>query len=590
MNDMTFFPRPNLTRDRWTSLNGEWKFAFDDGNKGLSEKWYRGFDSRKSIIVPFCYQSELSGINTDEPHDTLWYEKSICIAEEDLKTGHILLHFGAVDYKCSVYVNGEHAGDHVGGSTHFSFEIEGYLQAGENRIVVRVVDTYSVIQPRGKQCWDRELTRCWYTPTSGIWRDVWLEYTGNQYIEKILFTPDIDMGVVTTDIYMNAPLNSSHEYEVYYELFFKEKSVKKGRTNISKMHERIIVSIEPEDYIDNIHVWSPQHPALYDVKLLIFEDGSLSDEITSHFGMRNIECRDGYVFLNHEELYQRLVLDQGYFPKGIMTPKDKDAFRQDLLLAKELGFNGVRMHQKFEDPWFYYEASRLGMLIWAECPSTYEADDSSFENTLNEWKEFVEERYNDPSIITWVPINESWGMREILTNKKQQEQARALYHLTKGLDPTRLVSTNDGWETIDDTDIIGIHDYENDPETLTRRYADLTEFMKNGIGYKLPICVGSQYKGQPFLLTEYGGISMEDGNDKNWGYHEKATGDADFLNKVQALTEAVQDIDYCRGFCYTQLTDVMQETNGLLTIDRKVKADKKELASIFMKKVNPEKP
>lgn len=600
MDSLEMYPQPDFARYRWLNLNGVWKFAFDDKGIGIKERWYMGLEESagealKRIRVPYSYESLCSFVDKElfdnENHELMWYEREVEIHNSDLSKGHVLLHFGAVDYSCRIWINGIYIGEHIGGSTHFYYEVENALHDGQNRLTVMARDSYDAEQLRGKQCWSPKLTRCWYTPTSGIWRNVWLEFTGERYITRLHVITDIDQGTATVLMRINKDIDQKERgLDAEYIIRRNNDVVSQGNMSVLTNNMQVTVKIEPDDYIDNTHLWSPEHPTLYVIELLLIQRGQELDRVSSYFGMRRVESYNGHILLNHEEIYQRLVLDQGYWPDGIMTPPNKNSFHKDLLAAKQMGFNGVRMHQKFEDPQFYYEAAKLGMLVWGECPSAYVASDVSFENILREWTEFINERFNDPAIIVWVPLNESWGMRDIFDNALQQQRAKAIFNLTKALDPTRLISTNDGWETIADSDIIGIHDYEDNPETLTERYKDINNFFNIGIGYKQPICKGNSYKNQPFLITEYGGISLQDSNKNNWGYHEKVNGTDEYLKIMKSLTSAIQKIPYCCGFCYTQLTDVMQETNGLLTAERENKADIAELNSIFSAKLNPVKP
>lgn len=577
-------PNPTLARENWTDLNGIWSFRFDDQDVGRSQGWQNGFAAEYDIRVPFCYQSRRSGVGVTQQHDVLWYSRTFEIGEGD--SGRtVLIHFGAVDYDCTVWVNGIYVGGHAGGGTHFAADAGFCVHAGTNLLVVRAADSYSCEIPRGKQCWQEELTRCWYTPTGGIWKNVWMEVTGPLYVKKLRITPDIDRGEARAELY----LNREAACEVRASVTFEDLPCGELAVKASGSHIRFTIPLTEGDYIDDVRLWSPDSPNLYQMHLTIDGAGG-RDEIETYFGMREIACRGRDIFLNHQLLYQRLVLDQGYWPDTLMTPPDDEAIRRDIALTKEFGFNGARKHQKMEDARYYYWADRMGLLVWAECPSAYVFNTNMMENLQREWREFVEERYNNPCIITWVPLNESWGVRRILTDAQQQAFAASLYYMTKALDQTRLVSTNDGWETVEYSDLTGIHDYEADAERFRERYRDWDTFLKTGIEYKLPICRGHRDAGQPVLLTEYGGIAFADGDDKSWGYHEKAA-DADaFVKRLGAVTKELQSLDYCSGFCYTQLTDVMQETNGLLRADRTPKVPPKLLAPIFARRREDKKP
>lgn len=579
-------PNPTLARENWTDLNGIWKFRFDDKDEGRTQGWQNGFDAEYKIRVPFCYQSQKSGIGITEQHDILWYSRLFHVNGTDAGKA-VLIHFGAVDYACTVWVNGLYAGSHVGGGTHFTVDAAPCIHPGENLLVVRSEDTYSCEIPRGKQCWQEELTRCWYTPTGGIWKSVWMEITEALYVRKLRITPDIDRAEAGIELCLSRSSRCSVCARVVFEgLPCQELQIKANGERV-----RFTVPVTEGDYIDDVRLWSPESPKLYQMRLTVQgEDQGGCDIVFTYFGMRKIEYRGREIFLNHQRLYQRLVLDQGYWPDSLMTPPDDQAIRRDIELTKAMGFNGARKHQKMEDARYYYWADRMGLLVWGECPSAYSFSADSTVNIEREWAEFVEERYNNPCIIAWVPLNESWGVRRILTDRRQQALAASLYYLTKALDQTRLVSTNDGWETVEQSDLIGIHDYEADAGRFRARYADWERFLERGIDYKLPVCRNHRDRGLPVLLTEFGGIALADGDEKAWGYHEKAADTEAFLNRLDAITTEIQKLDYCSGFCYTQLTDVIQETNGLLTAWRTPKIPLESAAEIFGRKREDKKP
>lgn len=573
-------PRPDYMRDTYASLNGTWQFAFDDENIGLSQRWQTpGYSLGSEILVPFCYQSEASGIGGDEIHPVIWYRRPFFVSDE-MQEKRILLRFGAVDYACRVYVNGEMVGTHIGGYTPFAIDITDALAPGENDLCLRVEDSQDRTQPRGKQYWQRGLMGCWYTPTSGIWQSVYLEAVDGLALDRIHVTPDLDAALAHVDITLEqiAPVTA----QVELTLSFSGRCEKKYLFPFEGRQDRFVLDMRTDDTINAIRAWSPQEPNLYDLSVRLIVDGKSNDHVRTYFGMRKIEVKDGVVYLNGHRLYQRLVLDQGYWPQSLLTPPSDDAIREDVEWTLKLGYNGARKHQKVEDPRYYYWADKLGMLVWGEVPSPYMYDNDMVRNVAGTLQDFIERDYNHPSIVTWVPLNESWGVPQITNSNTQQAFARALYHLCKACDPTRLVSSNDGWEQVT-TDICALHDYAGDGETIARHFADRDEVERNGCDLRLCYALREKPTGkEAFMVTEYGGIAMttvgvqgEMGGMETWGYNGKVEGEKEFLRRFADTTNAVRAIPYCQGYCYTQLTDVQQEINGLLTPDRKPKVDPK---------------
>lgn len=564
-------PRPDFYREEWIDLNGMWKFVYDDEERGLREKWFLHFPDSRMIKVPFCYQSKESGIGETQIHPVVWYEREIEITEA-MKGKRIWLHFGAADQDTMVWINGCMAGGHRGGFTPFSFLASEYVEEEDRsmRITVRCADANEAGQVRGKQHWDQKTDRCWYTATSGIWQNVWLELTEGYRIEKAKITPDIEEKTVEMLISLSQKPAAG---TVKWTMALDGTVLRKGEQSLGEKRERLLISVKNIDVIDNRQgLWEPDHPVLYDLTLEVYENDRLQDRVETYFGMRRIEQIGGTIYLNHVPLYQKLVLDQGYWPDTLMTPKDGNALLQDLILAKKMGFNGVRKHQKLEDPRYLYYADRLGMLVWEELPSNYEFWDGGIRELADTCLEMAERDYNHPCIITWVPFNESWGIRDVLWDTRQQEFAESMYHLLRAVDRTRLISTNDGWEAVR-SDLIGIHDYENHGECIKEKYADRERLIASNATDKMVLSKCRKYEGEPVLLSEFGGLAMEDENTRSWGYHEKLAGPEKLLEKLKELFEAAEAIPYLAGYCYTQLTDVEQETNGLLDPDRNPKAD-----------------
>jgi beta-galactosidase/beta-glucuronidase len=571
------YPRPDFEREEWLNLNGEWEFQFDDENKGEKEGWQHGNGNSfsKKILVPFCFQSSMSGINDDSQHEIMWYKRNfhIPVSYNDKR---VLLNFGAVDYYARVWVNGIFIGMHKGGYSPFKFEITNYLKEKDNLIVIRVEDRYDTVQPRGKQYWKQKNDRCLYTATSGIWQTVWLETVGDSYIEKVRLTPDIDQKCVFGEIYLDRELT---DLSLEIHVMYKGKTFSNLGLNINGREANFIIYVQEEDSIQELHYWTPDNPNLYDVRLAIYKNATLIDSVKTYFGMRKISVEGDQVMLNNSPLYQKLVLDQGYWPESSITPPNDEAIIYDIKMTKNMGFNGARKHQKIEDPRYYYWADKLGLLVWGEMPSAFKFNAEEIENITQGWIDFINRDYNHPCIVTWVPLNESWGVRNIYIDKKQQSLGLMLYYAAKALDGTRLISTNDGWENIE-SDICSIHDYIPWGEEFIEKYSDKNKLNETSTSGKMLLAQGIKYKGQPVLLTEYGGIAFDNGDTGAWFYNGAVKDEKSFIERYSSITTAVHKIKYIRGYCYTQLTDVMQEINGLMTSDRKMKVNIEEIRKI----------
>lgn len=575
-------PRPDRVRPTFLNLNGAWDFAFDDADQGLAEGWFRpGKALGGSITVPFVYQSAMSGIGpTDDIHPVLWYRRPFRLTE-DFAGKRALLHFGAVDYQADVYVNGQHLASHKGGYTPFTVDVTNALQDGENDLCVRVQDDPDCTQPRGKQYWHTGLMGCWYTPVSGIWQTVWMEAVGSIAMNSIHITPDIDQHLFRAEITLDALPKEDLQLEL--AVSFEGKPIR--RLSVTTTDRVTVVPVDlnvrsATGNLDPLHLWGPGHPELYDLEVKLISAAGVQDEIRTYFGMRKIELRSGKIYLNNCPLYQRLVLDQGYWPESLLTPPSDEAIRQDIQYTLDFGYNGARKHQKLEDPRYYYWADKMGLLVWGEVPSAYDFTDETVRNLTDTLTDFIDRDFNHPSIITWVPINESWGVRQIFADKRQQALSNALYHLVKAADGTRLCSGNDGWEQTS-TDICALHDYAGDAETMADHFADRDEVEIHACDWRPCYADGYEPAGdEAFMVTEYGGIAFTNiglqgstGGMETWGYHGKVTDEDAFFARFAGVTDAIRAIPYCQGYCYTQLTDVMQEINGLLTPDRQPKVD-----------------
>lgn len=579
------YPRPQFVRDHWMNLNGTWGFRFDDDHVGEIEKWQQQLAETHKIIVPFTYETQASGIGIEEFHPRVWYSRKVSIPEEaDGK--RVILHFQAVDYLAKVWVNGVLAGEHQGAYTAFSLDITPYLVFGADNIVtVKAEDSDDCTQPRGKQRWTKDNFECFYVQTTGIWQTVWLEYVEEQHLETVKITPDLDHARVCFDYYVSGLETATGSLRLEAIVTFKDRPVK----TVSLAVDRSRLSVE----VDLIHeamgpwkrsFWSPKQPNLYDVEFVLYRDDVIIDRVISYFGMRKVSIEKGKVLLNNGPIYQRLILDQGYWTESHLTPPSEEAIIADIDHMLAMGYNGVRKHMKIEDARFLYWCDVKGLLVWSEMAATFEFHDHAVEKFTKEWLEIVQQQYNHPSIITWVPFNESWGIHYILHDQRQQKFTEGIYHLTKSIDPYRPVITNDGWEhTV--SDIITLHDYVETGEGFLQRYAGNKDEIVNKEAtcnhWKYALAAGYEYKGQPIMITEFGGVAFQ--SDKGWGYGRQVDTEEEFLQRFDGLIQAIKSVDYICGFCYTQLTDVQQEINGLLTEDRKPKFPLEQIKEINLK-------
>ena len=553
------YPRPSLVRKNWQSLNGVWEFAFDDNNVGLKEKWFEKGKFPLQINVPFAFQTPLSGINDQSFHDYVWYRRTFKVNKEAGK--RYILHFGAVDYECKVFLNGKEIGSHIGGQAPFNFDITNDLTFKEETLVVWVYDDSTELSmPRGKQYWKEKSEVIWYNRTTGIWQSVWLEIVPEAYIKEVKITPLYDEGKAAIKVKVSEP-NALLTLLIDGATYKNEVPGDSFTFTVKLLHDIT-------DYAEKS--WSPENPYLFPLTLTYGED-----ELVSYLGMRKVHAKDGKTYLNNKPYYFKMVLDQGYWPESLLTPPSKEALKKDIELTKEMGFNGARKHQKCEDPYYMYYADKLGLLVWGEMASSIKFSELSAWRDKNEWEQILKRDYNHPSIVAWVPLNESWGVDDINTDKRQQQHALDLYNYIKSVDATRFVVGNDGWEQVI-TDICAIHNYMHgkidDISTQEKFRHDIgtLEALLASTPANRPIYAkGYAYRGEPVLLTEFGGISYAvDG--EGWGYTAVNDG-ALFLKEYRRIMQDVNDSKALAGYCYTQLTDVEQEINGLLTYDRKPK-------------------
>ncbi len=572
------YPRPQFRRDSWQNLNGAWEFAFDDQNEGKAQGWWRGDKKLDKIInVPFSYQYPASGINDKAIHDITWYRRTFLIAKENAGK-RALLCFNASDYETDVWVNGIHAINHKGGFAPFSVDITDYLNGEENVLVVRCFDSLETAVPRGKQHWEGITYGCFYYPNSGIWQSVWLEFFGVDCIESYSLRADIDNRCIRGEIH--TMYARADEAEIV--LTFQGKILQKQRFMLPHKRTRFTVDLSDNAFDFNGLLWSVENPNLIGVDFTLYSNGEVCDKARTRIGMRKIHIDDkGTICLNNKPLYQRLILDQGYWEESGLTPPSSEALKRDIELAKAMGFNGARKHQKFEDPYFYYYAEELGFLTWCEMPSALTFCEEEVASVTREWQEILTVAKNFTSILCYVPFNESWGVREVGTSQEQQNFARSLYYMTKSIDGDKLISANDGFENVTPTDIIGIHDYDiAKAEQFPKKYQDGKYDGLYPQGFAL-FAEGNKYEGQPVLFTEFGGMALKaEQKSDTWGYNEGEASEESFYNHLEELLRGIAQTEF-QGYCYTQLTDVQQEINGLLRADHTPKFEVQKLKSIF---------
>jgi beta-galactosidase/beta-glucuronidase len=573
------YPRPQLVRDPWLSLNGAWDFAVDpDGAWTLpgEVRW------SSAINVPFAPEAPASGIGDTSFYRACWYRRTILVPDSPPDT-RVLLHFGAVDYCASVWVNGQLAGCHRGGYTPFSFDITPLVgESGSVEIIVRAEDDpQDLAKPRGKQDWQLRPHSIWYPRTTGIWQTVWIERVPTTSIGWVAWTPNLERWEIGFGCGLFGVRREGLRLRVLLECGDSIIADDTYRVINDEVHRRIALSDPGVDDYRNELLWSPDSPILISARLELWgERGDLIDRVSSYTALRSIATQRDRIVLNNRPYFLRMVLDQGYWPEGGQTAPSDAHLRTDIELAKRMGFNGVRKHQKLEDPRYLYWADRLGLLVWGEMPSAYRFRPDSVERVTAEWTAAIQRDVSHPCIIAWVPINESWGVPNLPDNPPERHYVQALYHLTRTLDPTRPVIGNDGWESVA-TDIVGIHDYDPDPDRLQRRYHGDREvpriFRRERPGGRLLVLGGDTHADLPIVLSEFGGIALNPSGTA-WGYSRAQTPD-DFARRFESLMGAVHSVGLFSGFCYTQFADTYQEANGLLTADRRPKISLARIAA-----------
>jgi hypothetical protein len=575
-------PRPQLVRERWVPLDGTWDFALDpDG------VWQEPGEVRwlARIRVPFSPETPASGIGLTGFCRACWYRlrapAPITPAEID-RGDRLILHFGAVDHRARVWAGGHWCGLHEGGYTPFGFDVTGRVRDSELEIVVQAHDDpQDLAKPRGKQDWLPEPHAIWYPRTSGIWQTVWLEVVPRTSVSSLRWTPSLERWEIALELTLDGP--APRDTLVRVRISDGERPLASDTYQLfgREVTRRIAFPDPGIDDSRNHLLWSPQSPTLLDARIeLVDPAGRLLDRVASYTALRSVGVDGDRILLNGRPYDARLVLDQGYWPQSGLTAPDDAALRRDVELAKAMGFNGVRKHQKIEDARYLYWADRLGLLVWEEMPSAYRFTTQSIERVTREWIEVLARDYSHPCIAAWVPFNESWGVPNLPDKPAERDWVRSLYHLTKTLDPTRPVVGNDGWESVA-TDIIGIHDYDDAPQEIASRYASPESrpklFRHARPGGRSLILDGGAPADHPVVLSEFGGIAFSADPERTWGYRRCATPD-ELLAVYRQLLEVVRSRDMLAGFCYTQFADTYQEANGLLFADRRPKIPIEEIA------------
>lgn len=574
------YPRPQLRRREWINLNGWWDFALDDEN-GWTQPHQVLWEAR--ALVPFAPETERSGINDTGLYRGCWYRRRF--AAPTLAEGQrLLLHFAAVDYEAFVWVDGVFAVHHEGGYTPFSVDVTDILdeRSSDHEVVVYAFDDpLDLSKPRGKQDWQLTPHSIWYPRTTGIWQTVWLEPVPQTRVQTLQWTASLDRWEMAIDATIHGGRTEKLLLRVHLRVGNLTLAHDQYTVVAGEVHRKIALSDPGIDDFRNELLWSPERPTLIEAELeLLDAHGKRIDALTSYTALRSFSVQGDRFLLNGRPYPLRMVLDQGYWPETGMTPPDDAAVRRDVELARAMGFNGVRKHQKIETPRFLYWADRLGLLVWEEMPSAYRFTKDSVERLTRQWFEILRRDVSHPCIMAWVPFNESWGVPNLPDSMPERNYVRALYYLTKTQDPSRPVVGNDGWESVA-TDIIGIHDYDENTERIGRRYwahnVLPTLLKRERPGGRSLVLEGHNKREHPIVLSEFGGIALSADTAKTWGYSRTETATA-FAQRFTSLLHLARSLELFAGYCYTQFADTYQEANGLLHADRTPKIPIEQIA------------
>lgn len=565
-------PRPTLLRSGWTSLDRLVGFAHDDDQVGLDQHWERTEQPfTRQIQLPFCPESEASGISDKGFHPCVWY-RIVLTADDLVQAGHedgrrLLLHFGAVDHEATVFVDGQLVGTHVGGQGGFSFDVTPALDPSLDEHVVTVrafEDPLDTRLPRGKQDWMEEPHVIWYHRTTGIWRTVWLESVPPVHITRLVWRSDVARGTVSAQVELNR--RPAEPVELDLAVAHEGRVLAAATVLVTGQEAEVCLQLAGQD--NGVHyeqlLWQPGHPTLLDTGAVLH--GDVVDEVAGYLGFRDVAVGTSHLELNFRPFTVRSVLEQGYWPSSHLTPPSLEAMREEVQLILDLGFNSARIHQKVEDPRLIFWADRLGLTLWGESAAAYSFDSRAVGLLGKEWLDIVRAYEGHPSIIAWVPFNESWGVTHLAHDQAQQAYTRGLADLTRALDPTRPVISNDGWEHTG-SDLFTIHDYEWRGDVLAERYTeDGMDHMlaTSGPAGRALLLGTDQDLEVPVILSEFGGVEFvtTSSADQTWGY-SSARDAEDFERRVREIMEAVKASPVLGGYCWTQLTDTLQEANGL---------------------------
>lgn len=569
------YPRPQFVREDWVNLNGTWSYEFDFSRSGMDRRLFESEGFEGSITVPFAPQSELSGVGFKDFIPEMWYHRILSVPD-GWAGKRIILHFGAVDYIASIYIDGKIAGRHWGGSSSFDVDITRLVNPGqEHDLVVRVEDDERSGQyAKGKQCGRYDTFGCEYTRTTGIWQTVWMEPVPMTGLKDAYIVPDLDQSR-----FMVEP--SYYGLEAGQQLRVK---ILDGDKVVSQKTVPASSQSSVDLPVKKVKTWSPESPFLYNVELEVLSaDGTVTDKVLSYAGMRKVHIEGNRIFLNNEPVYLRLVLDQGFYPDGVWTAPSDDALKHDIELSMAAGFNGARLHQKVFEPRFHYWADRLGYLTWGESASWGANINNplSARNFLTEWEETVVRDRNHPSIIMWTPFNETWEHPE--DREAAREACRMVsdvYELTKNLDYRPCHDVSGNYHVV--TDVFSVHQYMQNPDDLKAWLAPVDGHVRQADLEHREV----EYDGQPYLVDEYGGIKWVDGQEYSeisWGYGDAPKTLEEFYERLEALTDVILGYGHICGYCYTQLTDVEQEQNGIYNYDRTPKFDMEKIRAVFSK-------
>ena len=566
------YPRPQFERSEWKNLNGTWTYELDNSRTGQERKLVESKDLGGKITVPFCPESKLSGVQHTDFINTIWYQRTLDIpAAWDGKK--ILLHFGASDYETNIYIDAKKVFTHYGGGSSFEVDITKYVEAGKSANLVLCVNDNlrDKCQPAGKQSTKLNSHGCYYTRTTGIWQTVWMEPVSPQGLKNVFAVPDIDQEqlVVRPEFY-DGSCDNTLTVEVR-----DGKKVVSARTVKASSGSMVVLPIKKPK------LWTPEEPNLYDVLYTVKDkDGKVIDEVKSYAGMRKVHTANGYFYLNNKPYYQRLVLDQGFYPEGIWTAPSDEALKQDIEMSKAVGFNGARLHQKVFEERYYYWADHLGYICWGE-QGNWGMDansDMGARNFIAEWSEILVRDRNHPCIVTWTPFNETWEAHP----GAYQRFVNDVYDMTKAIDPTRPINDASGDGHVK-TDIWSVHDYDRDPEALKKKH---TWDVNEGPSYRNQNNDWlAKYGGQPYMIDEFGGLGWipKAERENSWGYGATIETEDEFFSILEKEVDAIASCKQVVGFCYTQITDVEQEKNGVYYYDRRPKFDAARWKAIFGK-------